>query len=360
MKRTISSFVLVLVAATIQPAAGQVLAPSDLIAWWRAEGTANDSVGGNHGTLMGGAGFAAGAVGQAFRFDGVDDWVSLANTSDMDFGTGDFTIELWANLDSVSRLQDLILKVCCGFYPSNRGYLLEVDSGTLRFLIRDTTANENDLILPVSFSPGVWYLVAAVREGNTNRLYLDASLLGSQTAGNSADSGSGGSAALARQTPLHPCCPTDTRAFGGLLDEISLYRRALTGQEVATIAAAGSGGKVLAVPVLIDIKPGSFPNSVNLGANGTVPVAILSSSSFDAATVDPSTVTLSRAAVKLRGRGTPMASVDDVNGDGLRDLIVHVSTEALQLAETNVEAALTGWTFGGTPIHGTDSVRIVP
>lgn len=360
MKRVTLLSALVLMVATVQPAAAQVLAPSDLVAWWRAEGNANDSVGGNHGTLMGGAGFGAGAVGQAFRFDGVDGWVSLANTSDMDFGTGDFTIELWANFDSVSRLQDLFVKVCCGFYPSHRVYALELDSGTLRFLVRDTTANENDLILPVSLSSGVWYHVAAVREGDTNRLYLDGSLLGAQTSGQSADSGSGGSAALGRQNPLHPCCPTDTRAFGGLLDEISLYRRALTGEEIAAIAGAGSTGKVLAIPVSIDIKPGSFPNSVNLGANGTVPVAILSSSSFDAGTVDPSTVELAGAAVNLRGRGTPMASLEDVNGDGFRDLVVHVSTEALQLAETDVEAVLTGRTFGGTPIHGADSVRIVP
>ena len=120
-----------------------MVAPPDLVAWWRAEGNANDAVGGNHGTLLEGAGFAAGMVGQAFRLDGADDWVSLANTATLDFGTGDFTIELWMNLDSVVRLQDVVLKVCCGFYPSNRLYLIEVDAGTLRFLVRDTTSNEN-------------------------------------------------------------------------------------------------------------------------------------------------------------------------------------------------------------------------
>jgi hypothetical protein len=286
--------------------------------------------------------------------------VSLANTATMDFGTGDFTIELWMNLDSVVRLQDVVLKVCCGFYPSNRLYLIEVDAGTLRFLVRGTASSENDLILAASLLPGVWYHVAAVREGDTSRLYLDGFLLGGQTAGSAVDTGSAGTAAFGRQTPLPSCCVTDTRSFGGFLDEISLYRRALTGQEIQQIASAGSAGKVLAIPVSIDIKPGSFPNSINLGSNGTVPVAILSSSSFDATTVDPSTVTLSGAAVKLRGRGTPMASVEDINGDGLGDLVVHVSTEALQLAETDVEAVLTGKTFSGVPVRGTDSVRIVP
>lgn len=112
--------------------------------------------------------------------------------------------------------------------------------------------------------------------------------------------------------------------------------------------------------VQIDIKPGSFPNSINLGSNGTVPVAILSSAGFDARTVDPLTVQLAGASVPLRGKGTPMASFQDVNGDGLLDLVVHVSTEALTLGIGDTLAVLTATTFGGLPIRGTDTVRIVP
>ena len=50
-----------------------------------------------------------------------------------------------------------------------------------------------------------------------------------------------------------------------------------------------------AINVTIDIKPGAFPNSINLGSNGNVPMAILSSADFDATTVDPETVTLADA-----------------------------------------------------------------
>jgi hypothetical protein len=112
--------------------------------------------------------------------------------------------------------------------------------------------------------------------------------------------------------------------------------------------------------VTIDIKPGSDPNSINLGSEGTVPVAIFSTVTFDATTVDPVTVILASAPVKLRGKGTPMASFEDVNGDGLLDIVVHVETEALQLSETDTEAILDGQTFDGTPIRGVDSVRVVP
>ncbi|MBI4454937.1 MAG: SBBP repeat-containing protein [Acidobacteria bacterium] len=112
--------------------------------------------------------------------------------------------------------------------------------------------------------------------------------------------------------------------------------------------------------VVIGIKPGSFPNSINLGSGGTVPIAIFSTTTFNARTIDPITVTLASAPVKLRGQGTPMTSIQDVNGDGLLDLVVHVSTEALQLAETDTQATLQGTTADGSCITGVDTVRVVP
>jgi len=110
----------------------------------------------------------------------------------------------------------------------------------------------------------------------------------------------------------------------------------------------------------VDIKPNSSANTINLGSNGNVPVAILSTTTFDASTVDPLTVALAGAGVKLRGKGTPMASGEDVNGDGILDLVVHVDTTALELTETAASALLTGRTFSEIEIRGTDTVTVVP
>ncbi len=124
-----------------------------------------------------------------------------------------------------------------------------------------------------------------------------------------------------------------------------------------TTVAIGSAGIIIEVE--IDIKPGSFPNSINLGSDGKVPVAIISKSDFDATQVNPISVTLAGASVKLKGKGTPMASFEDINNDNLMDVIVHVDTSTLQLSSSDIEAILEGETYDGKRFRGKDSVRIV-
>ena len=55
-----------------------------------------------------------------------------------------------------------------------------------------------------------------------------------------------------------------------------------------------------------------------------------------------------------------MVSIEDVNGDDLLDLVVHISTDALQLTASDTEAVLEGRTFDGRAIRGADSIRVVP
>jgi len=122
---------------------------------------------------------------------------------------------------------------------------------------------------------------------------------------------------------------------------------------------------VLWVPLIyveIDIKPGSYPNSINLGNEGVIPVAILSSSEFDATTVDPATVELAGAGVELRGKSNKaMAHKEDVNKDGLIDLVVQITTQNLDPgAFQDGFATLTGRTYAGLFIEGADEITIVP
>lgn len=112
--------------------------------------------------------------------------------------------------------------------------------------------------------------------------------------------------------------------------------------------------------VRIDVKPGSDPNAINLGSGGVVPVAIFGDAGFDATTIDPLTVSLASAPVRLRGNGTPQANVTDVDGDGWLDLVVHVDTSALVLSDVDVAAVLRGKTASGADFEGADTIRVVP
>ena len=104
--------------------------------------------------------------------------------------------------------------------------------------------------------------------------------------------------------------------------------------------------------VAIDIKPGSDPNSINLNSKGVVPVAVLTTDLFDAATVDPDTVLFA-------GASPVRWTMEDVDGDGDMDLLFHFKTQELGLDECSTEAILTGETTGGVLFGGVDSVNIV-
>ena len=113
------------------------------------------------------------------------------------------------------------------------------------------------------------------------------------------------------------------------------------------------------IEVLIDIKPGSDDNPINLSSR-VVPVAVMTTDTFDAATVDAASINVAGAAVRMRGNSGTSGSLQDVDGDGDSDLIVQVLTEQMVLTQGDVEAVLTGMTFDGRTIRGSDKIRVVP
>jgi len=125
--------------------------------------------------------------------------------------------------------------------------------------------------------------------------------------------------------------------------------------------AAPDSGEPEVLSVDIDIKPGSDPNPINPGSNGVIPVAILTTDSFDASTVDPGTVTLAGAEVAVRGKSEKtMARLEDVDGDGDNDLLLQVETQSDGTVWEAGPVTLTGETYDGQAIQGTDVVVIVP
>ncbi|MHC4962551.1 MAG: hypothetical protein ACYTGA_10570, partial [Planctomycetota bacterium] len=117
------------------------------------------------------------------------------------------------------------------------------------------------------------------------------------------------------------------------------------------------------IDVIVDIKPGSDDNIINLGAKGVIPVAILSDATFDAPTlVDPDSLFLGGAKVAVRGKNDKSLShAEDINGDGYVDLVCQFDSDNFEpdvVQEGPVH--LDGNLYDGTLIEGEDWIVIVP
>jgi hypothetical protein len=109
------------------------------------------------------------------------------------------------------------------------------------------------------------------------------------------------------------------------------------------------------IAVEIDIKPGSYPNSINPRNKGVIPVAVLGSGEFDATQVDSSTVHFGP------GNASPVRDgrIANVNGDGYPDMLFHFRTQATGIQCGSNSASLSGKTFSGESFKGGDSIRTV-
>jgi hypothetical protein len=232
--------IVALASAAPSPATAQSLCapvPSGLISWWRGENNALDSVGGNHGTLKNGAGYAAGKVGTAFNLDGVDDYVEVPDSPSLNTPNG-ITVMGWIRHDggggAIAAKYDR---------PANdtSWALLIINSGQLRFTLhgighRDTTAN----VIPI----GVLTHLAATYDMATLSLKIFVNGVEVPSSGETVPT-----AVPVRDsaTPLWLGKRVDGDGshdyFHGLLDEMDLYDRALDSARIAAIYNAGSAGK---------------------------------------------------------------------------------------------------------------------
>jgi hypothetical protein len=150
--------------------------------------------------------------------------------------------------------------------------------------------------------------------------------------------------------------PVDTDADG--IPDLADNCPAVSNANQADANGDGIGDACQQTNVSIDIRPGRYPNTVNLNSPFQLSVAILGANGFNATSVRPETVLLSGAKVLRRGQ-LHLCSPLDVNKDGFTDLLCVVDKRDLVLPSDNAIAVLTAKTRADVSIRGEDSIHIL-
>jgi len=172
--------------------------------------------------------------GNALDFDGIDDYVNLGDPSEVDFGSGNFTIELWFKPNSLTNgARNLVSKNEAG----QRQFELQFD--------RDFNGNVKDISIfyyladdsfsgldsdPNAITDTEWHHIAALRNGNNFEIYLDGNLIKSGLV-----SGSINGPMASTSSDLHigaSSLSTPGSFVDGQIDEVRIWRVARTLTEI--------------------------------------------------------------------------------------------------------------------------------
>ena len=258
--------------------AGAIPAPSangcvpllrGVAAWFPADGASNNLRSAHlidNGDISSGVTFAPGVVGEAFSFDGTDDRVTIANNSAITV-TGALSIDAWVRPTQLNQQVVFVSKYDFFSGSPQRSYFFGTSGagGRLRFVVYQDGNNgrgvqtNNEVI-----TPGVFAHVAATFDPATqqlkiyvNGLEVPTTLTESNTVTSLYDSPS----------PVNIGAYINGSAqyagfFSGLIDEVQIFRRALSAAEVQSIYNAGTAG-------VCKNDAGIYPTQIN-GSSGSL------------------------------------------------------------------------------------------
>ena len=226
--------------------------PANMVSWWAAEGNAMDALESNDAVLGGGATFALGKVGQAFSLDGTTGFVEAPDSASLDI-PGQLTIDAWIKPNNVATIQDIVSKYnsCQGAEQKSYDFALR-DGGAIQFCVYDGQGGYHCVETTTAITPGIFTHVAGTFDPATQamKVYFNGVDTGAPILPGSVDV----NVIFDSTTPVdigRTNCggpgkgPTDY--FGGLIDEVEIFNRALSAAEVQAIANAGGAGKCRAL-----------------------------------------------------------------------------------------------------------------
>jgi uncharacterized repeat protein (TIGR02543 family) len=204
-----------------------------LIGYWKF----NEDVGGlaidstsneNHGIIYGAT--KKPEPLKYLSFDGVDDYVNMGDQDEFDFGSNDFTVSAWAlrPVQGNDWSRSIVTKWNTGSSPGTNEWILSLGGGGATgvqpsFSIQ-SDINSYTVRSPYNSTINNWYHLAGIREGEYIKLYVNGDLKDSTYIGNIAVNNVGRELLIAKINPGYN--------FNGLIDDVRIYNRALTQQEI--------------------------------------------------------------------------------------------------------------------------------
>ncbi len=183
---------------------------------------------GNHGRVMGDAKWTKGRIGGALEFDGTDDFVSIPNESSFDI-TGSVTVSAWIRVESFTKTWQAIVT------KGDRAWRLHRanDTKSVGFACSDLSRGQvGDLYGKRVVADGRWHHVAGVLDGTKTSIFVDGTL--------DASAKSSPSISVSDFPVLiGENAQAKGRLFRGLIDDVRIYDRALSVDELRALAKGG-------------------------------------------------------------------------------------------------------------------------
>jgi len=203
------------------------------VSLWRLdEGSgamANDAKGVNHGTLIRSPSYVAGVAGNALRFNGVNNYVTVADSASLDL-TSQGTVMAWIYVDSHKPWAGIIHKGASKSF-TDEAYSLQLYSGSKRVMCG---FNDGQRIAQGStmLDTGIWYHVCGTWDQNTIWVYVNGVVDGSIATNGILPRVSTGSLQIGAQLTEIYNSGLGYLGFDGRIDEAMIFDRTLSADEI--------------------------------------------------------------------------------------------------------------------------------
>jgi hypothetical protein len=230
-------------------------ASSGLVGYWSfdegAGTTAYDSSGnGNNGTLINSPVWSAGKYGSALTFDGTTNYVEMSNSSVLN--NANFTIEAWIFINAdVNQTQ---ARIVSKQETGSKSYSFDIfgngyggSTGNQLLLSIGTGATWINFLSTTHLSNRTWYHVAGTQEGTSSKIYINGQLdKNGTTATQTTDNNGVLTVGCQKQTGT-----STTFFFNGTIDDVRIYNRALSQQEIQGDMAVPEFPTLLLAPLFM-------------------------------------------------------------------------------------------------------------